>query len=449
MVDAGSEERQRGQRRTRLAITASLTSFLTRGLGAALGLAVTPLVFAHLGAARYGLWAALSSLMVWASLVDLGLSRRLQADMAAAEGREQQPAAAAVFATTFWLVVLLTTAVVVLGFVASVLLPWPSLLGASEDIADARVRSALRVSLVVFAFSAPLAVVSAAFAALQRSWQANVLGMCAAAISFGVTIAILRASTDATLDHFIIAAASGGIITGVIGLVLLLRTSASVSLASATWARMRQQLRGSLPFFVTHVATLAINESQILAVAHFRGAEEAAAYAIYARLFGLATFAVNAIDAPLAAGYREAFVRGDHAWLRHAFWRAQALKLLVAATLALAGLVAGDFASNILSRGAVTVPAPVWGLAAFLLVMNAWNSGVLQLFIVFDQLRAMTLSILVNAAFTFTLVLALTSRFGIAGAITGTIAFSLLVATWWMPWLLRKPLREVGMFRRQ
>jgi O-antigen/teichoic acid export membrane protein len=203
-----------------------------------------------------------------------------------------------------------------------------------------------------------------------------------------------------------------------------------------------------MPFLLLQVSALLINETPVLALARFQGAGSVAEYAIFMRIFGVCMFLINAIDAPYAGAYREAWVRGDHAWLARQIWKVQAVKMAVTTSLALALLMGGPWAAGQLSHGEIVLSRATCAWGAALMLASAWGGGILGFFVMFDRLPRMVMAVAINAVVTVPLIALGTITLGVSGAVAGTTAFSLLIGTWWMPWLLRRELRGLHDQRR-
>src|ERR1041385_8128703 len=85
--DTGTPEGRSKERYRRAALT-TISSMIARGLGIFTGLAWIRLSLSYLGNERYGLWVAVSSIVGWANLADLGLARGIQNHLSEANGQD-------------------------------------------------------------------------------------------------------------------------------------------------------------------------------------------------------------------------------------------------------------------------------------------------------------------------------------------------------------------------
>ena len=66
------------------------------------------------------------------------------------------------------------------------------------------------------------------------------------------------------------------------------------------------------------------------------------------RVYVLPAIFIQMIDAPSIPAFREAHVRGEHEWLRTAFWRMTKIKMLVAVVAAGLYLAFGNVVAGVL-----------------------------------------------------------------------------------------------------
>src|SRR4051812_263751 len=66
------------------------SSFLAQGVTTIVGIASLPIALHYLGKQSFGLWAAVTSLVVWGSLLDLGIARGLMNALAEAHGQDDE-----------------------------------------------------------------------------------------------------------------------------------------------------------------------------------------------------------------------------------------------------------------------------------------------------------------------------------------------------------------------
>ena len=84
------------------------------------------------------------------------------------------------------------------------------------------------------------------------------------------------------------------------------------------------------------------------------------------RVYLLPPIFIQMVDAPLIPAFREAHVRGEHEWLRTAFWRVTKVKMVIGVVGAALYLVLGNFAAKVIGGQDFAVPREIWVACGFL-----------------------------------------------------------------------------------
>jgi len=157
------------------------------------GFLLTPFMLHRLGAAEYGLWILVSSLVGYGALLDLGLATAVTKYVAEYRAKDQIAEARSLVATVLHLYLALGLAAIVL---AALLAPiFPELFHISPEQRERAMRLVL-LSGVSLGLSIPCAITSAILWGLQRFDLANGLGIVGTLVSTGVTVVILVRGGD-------------------------------------------------------------------------------------------------------------------------------------------------------------------------------------------------------------------------------------------------------------
>jgi len=275
-----------------------------------------PFVLRSLGAAEFGVWATLISVMTFAGFLDFGIGNGAMNMIADARGRQRDDEVALILreAST----VLLTIALVMFtGVVLAAWLPWYRFLGLSASAAP-QARAAALIALTVATFSVPLSLATRAQLGLGMGhiafrWQA--LGQV-----FALVATIVAALANAGLAWIVAASLTSTALPAVLNAVSLWRHPIHGHGARAKGParpdiRTRIRRDGALFFALQLGGALAFTIDLPLITA-IRGPVEAGEYAIVQRLFSLIPLSLSLIWVPLWPVYRHAMAASDFAWVR-------------------------------------------------------------------------------------------------------------------------------------
>lgn len=260
-------------------------TYLTWGAALLTGLVLTPVVVRQLGVDEYGIWAVAGSLAAFVALLDLGLSPAVVRFAAEARGRGSTDDIRAVASVGLFLYGIIG----VLGTIVGLALAWfaPVFLDVGDDlVTPARVATALLVLSMAIRF--PLGLYANLLIGQQRYDVVAGAGFVSTIVYAVLVLALLPQGGGVVL----LAAIAFG--TALLRLVLPLfwvpRELGSVrpSRRYLTRDRLRKMLSTSGDNILIHVSARVVFTSDVVVVGILLGAEQAAYYALAAKLFSMA-----------------------------------------------------------------------------------------------------------------------------------------------------------------
>lgn len=332
-----------GRSRSRALVGGILSSLAGKMVGLAAPLLITPLAFRSLGAERYGLWMAVTSLTSMALFADFGLGNGLLTRLARLRGTGERQAAAREVSSAYALLGALS-ALLMTALVASLWwVPWPALLNATANPLAADVRPVVLLCFGAFIANIPIALIQRVQYAQQQVAQSNLWQAAGSLIS----VVLVYAAVTSALGHVLVIAAA-------------VLTVPAVNLANSLcyfgWQdrELRPRLRhvraevargllrlGARFFLLSVLASVVLNLDGFL-VSRVLGLSAAATYAVVLRMFALLTLFVTLVNLPLWPANSEALARGDLLWVRRVTVRMVLLSALVVSLPGLAFVLVGN-----------------------------------------------------------------------------------------------------------
>jgi O-antigen/teichoic acid export membrane protein len=443
-----STEAERGTERSRRAAYSAGCSFAARGLLVASTLISIPLTFGYLGYERFSVWMVFSSVMTMLSFADLGIGNGMINVFSRAVARDDRNAAAVCFTSGLFLLLGLSAFFCVAFGIAFVSTDWSAVFNLTDPEAVGEIRPAVLVLFAFFVLMLPLMTANKVRFALQEdyvnsAWEvlASTIGLC------GILLVVwLKGGVP-----WLVLVVSAGRISASIGnwtLLVRRRSWLSPRRHLADRSIMRELLRfGGMFFVLTLAANLAVSCDNYIAL-YLLGAQQAASYAIAAKMYGLVTLAASIVLMPLWPAYGEAIARRDLAWLQNKLRRSLLLVATVVPLLSGALLLSANFIVEFWTGRDLTLPLSV------LLAFSIW---------VPFQSVGMAVSVFLNGALligpqvliatSFTLLglaakVILAPSLGIAGIIWASVVVyaltTLLPYLWVVPFALREICQNSG-----
>lgn len=249
------------------------------------GLVTTPILVGGLGKAGFGVWAVIGSLTAYLALLDFGIGPAVVRFAAEQRGRrslEETSALASVGLVVYAVIGVLT---LLLGALAAWLLP--HLVDLPEDLVSP---AQLATLLVVAGLAArfPLGLFGNLLVAQQRNDVLNIAGSISTLL-YALAVVVVFARGGG-----IVAVGAIALVTTVLRLLLplawLRRELPSLRLRPSlvTRAQLRELLAVSGDNLLIHISGRVVFTADVIVVGVALGAEQAAVYAIPAKLFALA-----------------------------------------------------------------------------------------------------------------------------------------------------------------
>ncbi|MBQ1017245.1 lipopolysaccharide biosynthesis protein [Micromonospora sp. D93] len=358
-----------GRSRSRALAGGIVSALAGKMVGLAAPLLITPLAFRGLGAERYGLWMAVTSLTGMALFADFGLGNGLLTRLARLRGTRERPAAAREISSAYALLGALSVLLMVVLVATLRWVPWPALLNAVDPTVARDARPVVLLCFGAFLVNIPLALIQRVQYAHQQVAQSNLWQAGGSLVS----VALVYAAVTTGAGHVLVVAAA---------VLAVPVVNLANSVCYFAWqdrelrprarhvrpAVARSLLRLGARFFLLSVLSSVVLNLDGFLISRVLGLPAAATYAVVLRMFALLTLFVTLVNLPFWPANGEALARGDLAWVRRVTLRMVGLSASVVALPGLALVLVGNDVLRLWVRAADLPPvSPVLfaGLAAW------------------------------------------------------------------------------------
>ena len=386
------------------------------------------LTFRYLGAERYGLWMTITSIVMMLGFADLGMSNGLINLVAFAIGRDDRSAARKAVASAFWLLSTVAVAAVLVFVAAYPLINTSKLFNVHSLTAVRESGPALCVFFLCFAANLPLGTVRSTQTGMQNAFVNNMWGTIGTVAS--LLALLLAIHLHAGLPLLVLSLSGPPVLASILnGVELfgfshpeLLPTPGAFSRESAS-----RVFRIGMMFFLLQISFSVGMQTDNIVIAQFMGAKSVADYAVPARMFGMINAFLIMVSGAMWPAYADAMARSDWPWIRKSFLRVIAFGTAMT-VIATAFLV--YFGNRILAMWVgpqMHASATLLAVFAVQCILYAYLQPINFLMNGIGQLRVQVVSGLVMAFLNLALSIVLVKRYGIVGAVLGTVISQALV----------------------
>jgi O-antigen/teichoic acid export membrane protein len=325
-----------GSDRWRRIFAIGATTVGGRGISLIVNLLMLRIVGRCLEKEEFGLWLNLTSTFSMLAVLDFGVGLAVMGQVSEARGSDDTASTRRVVTTAF---LMLTGAAVLLLALSGLLafsLDWDALLGV-DRVPTAVVDQLVFAVGATAALSLPLMVAGRVYYALERG---HVAALCTSIGVLAQALGLIGVAAFAPgLRWFSGMYLATSLVAGLAMTLLLARS------VRDAWPRLRHVDRATcgrlgregVQLFVLTVMGMVAFKSDSFVIGHYLGVDRVAAYVLPFTVYALVPTVAGAFLTPLWASYREAWARGDQAWVRKAYVRS--VVLLTAAGAVAAGVL--------------------------------------------------------------------------------------------------------------
>lgn len=375
----------------------------------------------YLGAARYGLWATITSVAAFLAFSDLGIGNALINRMSAAFASGERENSLKEVSSASAVLSLTAIAVILVGAALLPVVPWNRIYNVSGQAAIEAGPSTL-VYVTCFALLIPLGIAQRVQIGFQNGAIAN-LWLTAGNI-LGLILLVLFIILRLGLPWLVLALAGGPVISAGLNWIqefFRLRPGLRPRLHAVNFRVGIGLGRTGLLFLGLQLAGMAAFSSDNIVAAQVLGPVAVAQYSVTQRVFVVLPSMISVATVALWPAYSEAMIHAERAWIRKTLVRSTiaavgvtvvgSLLILVFATIVFTFLIG----PSLLPPMALMVGFAVWAtLFAFgnliSMLLYAGNALVFQL-----------IAASVMAFVSIVLKIALAHTFGVSGIIWGTV----------------------------
>lgn len=351
-----------------------LALLVRKGLGIGISFLLVPATLHYLGAARYGVWLTISSVLTWLYFFDIGLGNGMRNRVAEALARGERNLVQTYVSTTYAMIAIIVSGLFVFFLAAWSFVPWHLVFRVPHEV---RNEIALVVLVVVTFFCVQFVfrLISTLLTADQRPAAAGYINTAGMVISL-LAVYLLAYVSEGSLTYLSIVFGAANLVPVLIASIWLYRSeyrNYAPTFRSIDFSRARDLVSLGVKFFLLQATAIAMYSSSNMIIIQLFGPEDVAVYGIAFKYFSVVTMLFAIVLTPFWTAFTDAFHRGDTLWIRRSMRRLvqgwMGMLLLAAAMIAASSLIYSVWIGDTLS-----IPFALTVSMACYVCVNVWNS---------------------------------------------------------------------------
>ena len=398
-------------------------------VGVFVAFAMVPLAVDYLGSEQYGLWVAVSSLIAMLSFADGGVGNALVNMVSRATGANSKNPLPPIISTGYFVVTIIALCGALIFFSTYTAVPWGWVFGIVDGINNEQLSLLVLIVGVAFFLGMPFSVVGN----VQRGFQeGNVQAFWNAKgrlLSLLFVYIVIR--MDLGILGFAVAFVMGPIVAAAVNSIkyfFLTKRDLLPKLSLVSRSEAKAVLGVGGLFFILQITSAVQMQADNIIIANMLGTSFVTQYAICMQLFLAVPMLLGLLWAPLWPAYREALASDDAEWIKRIFIKSMKLALMVGIPASLIFIVLGQdiirlwVGDEVVPSRELLIGCGIWML--MVIMGNALAVLLNGLQVIKTQIIIASSAAVLNIVFSVWLI----SRFGVEGAVYGTVLSYLLCA---------------------
>lgn len=292
---------------------------LIKGCSILLSLILVPLTLDYVDNECYGVWLALSSMVVWISFFDIGINNGLRNRLTEALAHNDYELGRKYVSTTYAILFLIFIPLMCLLLLVAPFVDWYLLLNINQGDVEG-VLVAICIVIAYFCINFILNTVNVVILAVQKPAVSSMITLVQQVVSLTI-IYILTLTTKGGLVNLCLTLCVAPLIV-VLGANMVLYKKRYRQIAptfkSVDFRVSPDLMKLGVQFFIIQIAGIIQYQLINFLIIRYYGASEVTCYNVSYKYFSVLTMVWTILITPLWAAVADAMVKRDYAWIRNA-----------------------------------------------------------------------------------------------------------------------------------
>jgi len=321
--------------RTSIVVKNILGAFFVKGCSIVITLILIPVTIGYVSSELYGVWLALSTIIMWASLFDLGFGHGVRNKIAECLAVGNSTKARKFISTgyVYFLAVFIPLSVII--YFLCPLIDWADLLNVSRAYEEELI-TVMRIVIIFFALTCIAKLQGTVLLALQKTAVSNMLDMLGLLLSL-IIIVFLKYTTEGSLINLAYAMCAAPFAVYSLSSLWLygvMRKDLCPNLRDVDTTLVKDVLGLGLKFFFINASLIVLFHTMNILIANVSGPESVTEYNVIYKYISIPLLVSSIITAPYWTAYTDAYALKDYKWMKASFIRLRKISYILFASIA-------------------------------------------------------------------------------------------------------------------
>ena len=403
------------------------------------GIISVPLLINYLGKEGYGLMLAVTSILSWTYLSDLGVSLAAKNGLISAFANKDEEIGSAYITTAMVIISILSFVLLITFLSVWRVIPWDLFFKLNSESYRAVIKPLILISFLLIIIKMPLCLVGVIFSSAQREYYYSIFVAIGIAFSFIFILISIKNKFDiVVLSAFRQGAA---LVPLIILWLLALRYKfkwLKIRFSLLSFKIFSDMFKSSLSFFSVQISMILLYQLDYFLVNWLLGTSTVPEYSLPVMLFTYANTFVSMLVMPLWPAFGDALHKGEVLWVKKIFRRILVIAMGLAFIISLFLCVLGPWIVSLWTRGHILSSRKLFIFLGVTCVINTWTRVYAMLLNAQNKIHFSAIAMNVNAVIYLVLLLVITKKTGMYGLPIASGLSALVTVVWVFPVLSKK-----------
>lgn len=291
---------------------------------------MVPITLAYLDKAAYGLWAAISSVIAWFFIFDIGIGNGLRNKYAECKAKNDLTSIKYYVSSAYFYFGAMFFALTIVFWIINHYIEWAKLFNAPIEFSSS-LNLLMVVAFSLMSLNFVMKLINFILMGDLKTAASDIIGTVAHIVALAGIILLSKYSSPSLLNYAVMYTGSQLFVVSLASLILF-NTKYKFcrpSIRHINRSYGRQLIRVGLKFFLLQISSLLLFQTTNFILSNLMGPIHVTDYNICIKYFSLASLIFTMLVNPLWSGYSDAYHRADMVWIANTIKKLKKLWLVV------------------------------------------------------------------------------------------------------------------------
>jgi O-antigen/teichoic acid export membrane protein len=352
-----------------------LGSFMVKGVGIMVNLALIPIGIHFLDQERFGVWVIINSLLAWLTFFDLGLGNGMRNRITQAFQAKRVKEARQLISTGYTSILMATSVAFIAFFILNRFVNWSSVFNVSGEL-NSELSLVIMWSVSLFLLQVLLKNIGFIMLSLQLTAINNSLSVLSNILALAIIFCWQYFQVPGSLLMYAICICGTPVVVYLLATIVFFYGRFSFlrpGISRFNYASFKDIGGLGVKFFVIQVAAMLLYQGNNIFITQYFGPEEVTSYNVSYRYFNVVIMGFSILLTPFWSAFTKAYAQENMNWIKSIMLKLRRL-WYVSVVAVIAMIVMANFVYEIWIGGNVHVSMDMNIANGLFAIIYAWNS---------------------------------------------------------------------------